>query len=277
MKDALIVSVLSLMPRKTGARAMGALARRPLSKLMTRAFVRLYGVDMSEAQAPAASYTTLEALFTRTLRKGARPIDDTPNALVSPVDGRCAAVGKTQNGCIDLAPGRQLDIAKLIGQQFDDELDVAVLYLSPKDYHRVHIAREGEIVRWRYVPGTLWPVFPAAVRKVDGLFSRNERVVVEQDTTEGPLWSVLIGAFGVGRITLSACDIVTNAGRDATEANLAPAMSVDRGEELGVFHLGSTVVLAAPRGRWRLTGQPGEVVRVGRTIGTVTPQLTGPV
>lgn len=276
MKDALIISALSLIPRKTGARAMGAMARRPLSKLMTRAFVRVYGVDMSEADAPASSYKTLEALFTRALREGARPIDDAPNALVSPVDGTCAAVGRTENGRIDLAPGRQLDIVKLIGQPFEDELDVVVLYLSPKDYHRVHVAREGELVRWRYVPGTLWPVFPAAVRKVDGLFSRNERVVVEQDTTEGPLWSVLVGAFGVGRITLSVCDIVTNTGRDGTTAALTPAVGVDRGEELGVFHLGSTVVLAAPTGRWRLTVQPGEVVRMGRTIGTVTPQLTGP-
>lgn len=266
MKDALIVSALSLMPRKSGARAMGQLARRPLSRLVTRAFIRTYGVDMSEAQKELAAYPTLEALFTRRLRDGARPIDSAEDSLVSPVDGRCAAVGRTTDGHIDIAPGRTLDLAALIGEPLDDELDVAVLYLSPKDYHRVHVAREGDLVRWRYVPGTLWPVFPAAVRRVDGLFSRNERVVVEQDTTEGRLWSVLVGAFGVGRITLTTTDLVTNTGGEASEAAFESVVSVNRGDELGVFHLGSTVVLAAPADRWRFTVAADDVVRVGRPI-----------
>ena len=276
MKDALIVAALSLVPRKTGARTMGRIARRPLSRWFTRAFIRAYGVDMSEASEPLSAYPTLEAMFTRQLREGARPIDEASDALVSPVDGRCAAVGPTVNGCIELVPGRTLDLAALLGHELDGELDVAVLYLSPKDYHRIHVAREGSLTHWRYVPGTLWPVFPAAVRKVDGLFSRNERVVVTHDTSEGPLWSVLVGAFGVGRITLSTCDIITNTGLAGTDAAIEPPKLAERGAELGVFHLGSTVVLAAPRGRWRFSVQPGDVVRMGRTIARTAPLLTGP-
>jgi hypothetical protein len=92
------------------------------------------------------------------------------------------------------------------------EQDVFVLYLSPKDYHRVHVPREGLARRWRYLPGTLWPVFPAAVRQIDGLFAKNERLVVHCETTDGALQVVLVGAFGVGRITASVAPIVTNVG-----------------------------------------------------------------
>jgi phosphatidylserine decarboxylase len=273
VKDALIVSALSVLPRKTGARAMGWTARRRVSRLVTRAFVRAYGVDLGEAAEPIGAYPTLEALFTRRLRPDARPVDDAPGAVVSPVDGRVAAAGRTDGGRIDVAPGRPLDVAALLGEG-PGEWDVAVLYLSPKDYHRVHVAREGLATAWRYLPGTLWPVFPAAVRRVDGLFSRNERAVVRQETDRGPLWTVLVGAFGVGRITLSVCDLVTNTGGRAAHAALRPPVPLRRGEELGVFHLGSTVVLAAPPGTWRLTVAPGEVVRVGRAIGQAAPALT---
>ena len=268
MKDALIVSALSLVPRKTGARAMGAAARRPLSRLLTRAFVRAYKVDMSEAAEPITSYPTLEALFTRTLREGARPIDDAPQAVVSPVDGRCAAVGRTVDGRLPLTDKRQLDLRDLLGPLAPaGELDVAVLYLSPKDYHRVHVAREGALRAWSYLPGTLWPVFPAAVRRVDGLFSRNERVVVEQIEGDQRWYSVLVGAFGVGRIALHPAELITNTGAAGAHRTLDPVVPLDRGAPLGVFHLGSTVVMAAPAGQWELTVRPDEVVRMGRRIG----------
>lgn len=266
MKDALIVSALSLVPRNRAARGMGWLARSAPSRWVTRAFVAAYGVDLSEAEGELADYPTLEALFTRTLKPGARPVDEDPDALVSPVDATCAAVGTTVDGAIEVAPGRPLELGPLLGEDLDGERDVAVLYLSPRDYHRVHVAREGQAVRWRYLPGTLWPVFAAAVRRVDGLFARNERLAVRIETSEGPLDVVLVGAFGVGRITTPLCALVTNAGAEGTSAPLDPPISLTRGAELGTFHLGSTVVLAAPVGRWRWTVQAGEPVRVGRTI-----------
>ncbi len=272
MKDALIVSALSVVPRKRGARVMGRVARSRVSRWLTGAFVKAYGVDLGEAEHDRAAYPTLEALFTRRLKPGCRPVDPDPAALVSPVDGRCAFVGPTTNGAIEVAPGRPLELAALLDEPIDGERDVVVLYLSPRDYHRVHVPREGRATRWRYVPGTLWPVFPAAVRRVTNLFARNERVTVRVETAQGPLDVVLVGAFGVGRITLSVCDLITNSGGARSHGALDD-VPLERGAELGVFHLGSTVVLVAEPGRWRFTVAPGEAVRVGARIGHAPPQL----
>jgi phosphatidylserine decarboxylase len=269
VKDALIVSALSLLPRRHGARTMGWMARQRASRAIVRLFVKAYGVNLDEADGTLADYPTLEALFTRTLKDGVRPIHDAPDAMVSPVDGTVAAVGRTTNGKIELAPDRFLNLADLLGEPVDGELEVAVIYLSPKDYHRVHVPREGIATRWRYVPGTLWPVFPAAVQRVKGLFSRNERVVVHTVTSAGPVDVVLVGAFGVGRITVSVCDIITNTGGAAAYAKLETPVSLRRGAELGVFHLGSTVVVSAPAGRWRWSVTKGQSLLQGEAIAEI--------
>lgn len=266
MKDALLVTALSVVPRRRCARLMGWVARTRASRALTRWFVRAYDVDLGEAEGTLDDYPSLDALFTRALRPGSRPVADASDAVVSPVDGRVAAVGRTTAGRIALTPHQELDLASLLGQPVDAELDVLVLYLSPHDYHRVHVPREGELVRWRYTPGTLWPVFPAAVRRVRGLFSRNERLAVTVETDRGPLEVVLVGAFGVGRITLEACPVVANAGGAGGEGPLA--VSVGRGDHLGTFHLGSTVILAAPVGAWTWGVAPGATVRVGERVGS---------
>lgn len=268
MRDALIVSVLSVLPRNLFARWMGATARTGISRALTRVFVQAYGVDMSEAEHGIEHYDSLDSLFTRRLAEGARPVDPAPDAIVSPVDGTVAWVGTTEGGQFEVAPGRSLSVPDLLGEAAPGEHDVAVLYLSPKDYHRVHVAREGTAVRWRYVPGTLWPVFPAAVRTVDGLFARNERVAVHTTTTAGPLVSVLVGAFGVGRIELAFADMLTNTNGSACEQRTDVPLT--RGGDLGVFHLGSTVVLVAPAGTWRWTSSVGDSVRMGQRLGTTS-------
>jgi len=265
MKDALIVSALSLVPRNRGARAMGWFARTGLSRWVTSLFVRVYGVNLDEAAGELADYPTLEALFTRTLKPGARPVDDGEGVMVSPVDGRCAYVGPSTEGRIEVAPGRWLPLGELVGRNLDGEHDAVVLYLSPTDYHRVHVPCDGDGVHWRYVPGTLWPVFPAAVRRIDGLFARNERLAVELATAAGVVDCVLVGAFGVGRISIEGVDLLTNTGGEAADGPYARA--VRRGDPLGVFHLGSTVVLVTEPGRWTWSVQPGDVVRMGRSIG----------
>lgn len=267
MKDAVIVSLLSLTPRKRGARTMGWFARTKASRMLVRGFIRAYGVDLSEAEHPVSAYPTLEALFTRALKPGARPIADAPAAIVSPVDGAVAYVGRTVGGTVEVAPKRPMAIADLLGEPVDGERDCVVIYLSPKDYHRVHVPREGDLTRWRYVPGTLWPVFPGAVRRVKKLFEKNERVTVTLHTDQGPLHVVLVGAFGVGRITLSSCDLVTNSGGKASTGSPVPPPHLKRGDELGIFHLGSTVVLVAPPGRWRFSAKVGDKVRMGVAIG----------
>ncbi|HMV66367.1 MAG TPA: archaetidylserine decarboxylase, partial [Myxococcota bacterium] len=245
MRDVLIVSALSLVPRRAAARCMGVMARTGLSRLGASAFVRAYGVDLSEAA--EADFPTLEALFTRRLRPGARPVDPSPEALVSPVDGVAAWVGTSRDGRFELLLGQVHDLAALLGAPCDGEREVAVLYLSPRDYHRVHAPYDGRVTRWRYVPGTLWPVFPAAVRRVRGLFARNERVVGRLAGADLELDVVLVGAFGVGRIEVGWADLLTNTGAGAREGEVD--WPVGRGGELGVFHLGSTVIVVAPAGR----------------------------
>jgi phosphatidylserine decarboxylase len=272
MKDALLVSALSLVPRNHGARAMGHVARSGASRLLTRAFVWAYQVDLSEAEGRFEDYPTLEDLFTRRLRPGVRPIDPAPDALVSPVDGRCAFVGRTERGEILVASGRTLSVPELLGQPASErELDVVVLYLSPKDYHRVHVPREGTARRWLYVPGTLWPVFPAAVRRVHNLFARNERVVLGVETDGAELAVVLVGAFGVGRITVEVTDLVTNTGGQRASGEVS--VPLVRGSELGTFHLGSTVILCSEPGRYEFSVEAGDRVRVGERIGRCAPRV----
>lgn len=268
MRDALVISALSVIPRNRFAWLMGWFARTRLSKAITRWFVRSYGLNMDEAQGTIDDYPTLESLFIRRLKPGMRPIDPTPNILVSPVDGTVAWVGVTENGEFDIAPGRPLNVSALIGEKHEGEADVAVIYLSPKDYHRIHSPCEGEVSRWSYVPGTLWPVFPGAVERITGLFARNERVVAHLETDNGPLDVVLVGAFGVGRMSLEWTDLLTNTGGKACTRHPEPAPKLERGGDLGAFHLGSTVVLVAPKGTWDWQREVGASVRLGEPFAT---------
>lgn len=266
MRDAFVVSLLSVLPRTRLAYVMGWLARTGLSRLAVRLFVRAYRVDMDEAEHPLGAYPTLDALFTRRLKPGARPIATEPAALVSPVDGTVAFVGTTEAGRFLVAPNRTLSVSDLLREPVEDERDVLVLYLSPTNYHRVHCPREGVVTRRRYLPGTLWPVFPGAVARVDGLFARNERMSVSLETSAGPLDVVLIGAFGVGRIGLAFDESVSNDGLPASTRSYEPPVPLARGAELGVFHLGSTVVLICKPGTWRFTVRQGEAVRMGEQV-----------
>lgn len=246
---------------------MGWFARSGISRLIVRVFVRVYGLNMDEATAPVESYNSLEDLFTRTVKEGARPIDPSPDALVSPVDARVAAVGISKDGRIPLSTDRHLDLSNLFETPLDEERDAIVLYLSPKDYHRVHVPREGQITHWAYIPGTLWPVFPAAVRRVKGLFSRNERALIRIQSDIGQIDVAMVGAFGVGRMTLACCDLITNTGGEASQQRLEAAVHCSAGDELGVFHLGSTVVLMTPKAQWKWCVKPGDVVQMGQAIG----------
>lgn len=262
MRDALVVTALSILPRNRLAALMGWFARTRLSRWLTGLFVWAYGVNLAEAE--PGPYPTLDALFTRRLRPGARPIDAAEDALVSPVDGAVAFVGDTDGGRFEVAPGRTVRLDQLLGEPVVGERQVCVLYLSPKDYHRVHVPREGRLTRWRYVPGTLWPVFPGAVARVEGLFARNERVVAAIATDRGVLHAVLVGAFGVGRIEVAWSDLLSNAGAGPRDEEADVALA--RGADLGVFHLGSTVILVAVPGAWRWEVRAGEAVRMGTRI-----------
>jgi len=226
-----------------------------------RAYARASGADLSEAAQPPETYATFNAFFTRRLREGARPIAGGEGVVVSPSDSRLSAIGPVPpNGRLEQVKGSSYSIEALLGSAEDGapfrRAVHATLYLSPAMYHRVHSPVDGRVRAWRYVPGRFFPVNGAGVRSVPGLFTRNERVAIFVDTeAHGPVAVVLVGAANVGRMSLAFTDLVTNRGRPAERVVPPQPVPIRRGDELGAFNLGSTVVL--------LVGDPGLVAAAG--------------
>lgn len=271
MKDALIVTALSVVPKNSAARGMGHLARLRLPAWLHRfivtRFVRKYRVDLSECEGGIDDFASLADFFVRALKPGVRPIDPRPEVLCSPVDAVVHTVGTIEGGAYAQAEGAYASVAELLGRDSAPEYEggsFAILYLSPRDYHRVHTPCAGTVRRLRYLPGQLWPVFPVATRRVEGLFGRNERLVFEIDSDFGTVVEAMIGAFGVGRMSTTVDPLITN--QSGPAQNLELQATVERCGELGRFELGSTVILVLPPGQVEWTIRPGEAVRLGRPI-----------
>ena len=275
MKDGLIISGLSLLPRRWVSRMMGVFGRTRFPGWFRTQFLRWYvghyGVDLEEAAEPLSAYPTIVDFFTRALKPGARPICSAEDSLVSPADAKVYALGTIIDGRLPQAPEMDYAVSDLLaGDSRYDGGEFAVLYLSPKDYHRVHSARGGEVLSYRYRRGALWPVFPAATRKVRDLFARNERLIVEQRSPGlGEFSSVLVGAFGVGRMKAVFTDLVTNTSATSCDSVLDPTFAIGRGEEIGRFEMGSTVILILPAGSVSWEVAAGSDVRVGQRIAKV--------
>lgn len=276
MNDALIVTLLSVVPKGLGSRLQGLGARTGLSRQLIRWYAQRYGVNLEEMEGVPEDYATLQDFFVRPLKPGQRPIDPAPDALVSPCDARVYTFGTlTAQGQLPPEAGLPLDAHALVDDPSYAGGGFAVLYLSPRDYHRVHHPLDGQVIATRYLPGALWPVFPEATRRIPNLFAVNERVVVTvEHPAAGPVAVVLVGAYGVGRMSLSFDALVTNQGGAATARVYSPPLPARRGEELGRFNLGSTVILITRPGAVQWALERDAVVRVGQRIGTlagVTP------
>ena len=273
MNDSLVVSLLSVEPKNRGARLMGAGARLRLPafahRLLLRWFVNKYRVDLTESEGTIDDFDSLAEFFIRRLKPGMRPIDPEQGILVSPADAKAHTFGRVENGMFLQSDGRPASVGTLVGEEHAARFeggDYAVLYLAPPDYHRVHAPASGTLLAMDYRPGTLWPVFPAASRKVDQLFGRNERLVFHMDTPAGRIATVMVGAFGVGRIGNEFDSRITNSGQPSGEQAVDPPRDVERGGELGRFELGSTVILLCEPNRVKWELEPGQVTRVGRRI-----------
>ena len=273
-------SVSRAMARLADARLRPSVLRR-----LINGYIRLYRVDMSEVAEPIESFATFNHFFTRRLRDGARPIARGAGLVVAPADSKVSSVGNLpKEGRLDQIKGRSYSIEALLGSAEDAALFAAgvhsTLYLSPSMYHRVHSPVGGTIVAWRYIPGRLYPVNSLAVRHVPGLFAVNERVVVLIETKDhGRVAVVLVGAANVGRISLAFTTLMTNTGGAANYQLLASPIAIARGEELGAFNLGSTVVLliADPRLRAAPGVAPGDLVRMGQPLFTRDDSPSPPV
>lgn len=245
---------------------------RTLRVAAIRTYARAYGVDLEEAALPPAAYPTFNAFFTRRLRDGARPIETASEVVVSPSDSRLSSIGRVPaDGRLDQVKGETYGVDALLGSAQDAARfragQHATLYLSPAMYHRVHSPVDGEIVAWRYLPGRLFPVNAAGVGSVPGLFTRNERVVVSVETlAHGSVAVVLVGAANVGRISLAFAELVTNRGYAPGSFQPPAPIPIRRGDELGIFHLGSTVVLLVADPGLVPAARAGEPVRMGRAL-----------
>ena len=267
-----------ILPKRAMTERAGTIASMQggtLTTAMIRSFVRRYGVDMSEALNPdIASYTTFNDFFTRALKPGARPLANAD--LICPVDGAISQFGAMDRNQIMQAKGHHYLTTELVGgdEALASEFDhgsFATLYLSPKDYHRVHMPCEGRLMRMIHIPGDLFSVNPTTARGVPGLFARNERVVCVFETpTRGPFVLVLVGATIVGSVGTVWHGIVTPPRwREARQWDYGDQSIVLRkGDEMGRFQLGSTVVLLFRKGELTFNPEwaPARPIRLGEMM-----------
>ncbi|TMN35375.1 archaetidylserine decarboxylase [Pseudoalteromonas sp. S2755] len=277
--DKLKIAMQYALPKHAVSRLVGKLAAAEAGALTTKLiklFIKQYKIDMSEAlHEDPAHYKTFNEFFTRPLKPGIRPLAEDSNILAHPVDGAISQLGDVVDGQIIQAKGHNYSLQTLLGGKEEDVAPYvggkfATIYLAPKDYHRIHMPVDGTLRKMIYVPGDLFSVNPLTAQNVPNLFARNERVVAIFDTEIGPLSMVLVGATIVASIeTIWAGTVTPPAGRDVFTwtypAEGDNAITLKKGEEMGRFKLGSTVILAWGANKAEfLDGQnPETVTRMG--------------
>jgi phosphatidylserine decarboxylase len=267
-------------------RLLSTLARRlaysdspRLKQWLIETVTRRFGVDLSEAAQPdPRAYPTFNAFFTRALKPGVRVPDPDPRALLMPADGRISQCGRIDNGRIFQAKGQSFTAAELLGDEAAAEPFAnglfATVYLSPKDYHRVHMPWAGTLRETVHVPGRLFSVGPDAVRTVPRLFARNERLACHFDTDFGPMAVVMVGALLVSGIeTVWSGEEVPEYGdaitvRDYRTGDEGEPITLERFEEMARFNYGSTVIVLLPAGVAELAGglSAESPVKLGQTL-----------
>ena len=241
-------------------------------KLLTK----IYGINISEAaDENIENYPHFNAFFTRELKPDARPIDNSPDSWVSPADGLISQSTHIEGNKIIQAKCHTYTLEALVGGDIEyakkfQNGEAAVIYLSPKDYHRVHIPVDSKLLSMTYVPGDLFAVNPSTVRLVDGLFARNERLVIRFESEKSPYCLIMVGAIFVGSMETVFQGKVTPDYEptiqhwDYTDGNI----SFSKGEEIGRFNMGSTVVLLAPEGQLPELGKirPDTPIQMGQHL-----------
>jgi phosphatidylserine decarboxylase len=273
---------LALLPHQLLSRLVRSVTRWQtggFKNRLIRLFIRHFKVNMDDAEARGAEdYSDFNHFFTRALKPAARPFPDDPLAIVSPVDGRVSQAGDITAGRLLQAKGRDYSLAALLG---GDSRQVALfrngrfatLYLSPRDYHRIHMPCPGKLLETTYIPGRLFSVAPHTTRAIPGLFTRNERLVCLFETPTGPMALIMVGAIFVScmetvwsgivnpRMAMSLQKTVCNqSGNQAVE--------LQRGEEMGRFNMGSTVIIlyGPDRVEWVDSLNAGQPVQLGQII-----------
>jgi phosphatidylserine decarboxylase len=254
--------------RRALSRTTGWLADRtlprPLRAPVYRGYARATGADLAEVRLPLAEHPSLGAFFVRRLKEGARPIARDPALFVSPVDGTVQSLSPLERGSLLQAKGKPYSVRELLGGDEDPELEGGfswTIYLSPRDYHRIHAHEDCRLTRAHWLAGSLYSVAPEVLAR-RMVLSVNERVALRLETPRGAFWLVLVGATNVGRMRV----VGLATGR---EGALEPPLPFARGAELARFEMGSTIVLLAPRGLCAPLAElrEGQSVRLGQPIG----------
>lgn len=280
----LFVAIQYVLPQHLLSRAVGWLAEteiEPLKNLVIRAFARYFKVNLAEAkQSEPEHYPCFNAFFVRELKEGARPLCSAADAIACPADGRISECGDIDCGRLIQAKGKDFELSALLGG--DEHLSqlfaggkFATIYLSPQDYHRVHMPLDGKLEQMIHIPGRLFSVNAATTDLVDGLFARNERVVCLFETAAGPMAMVLVGAMICASIETTWAGLVTPQRREIRKLHYPDStgeIHLAKGSEMGRFKLGSTVILLfGPDAlRWQKKLAFGERVWMGEDIGRLT-------
>jgi len=281
MTDKLFVGLQYILP----ARLIGALVHRLarsrrvwLKNALIRSFSRLFAIDETEMTAARATdYPDFNTFFTRELKPGVRPIDTDPHVVCSPADGTVQQAGTIAHGRLLQAKDMSFTAARLLDatpaqiEPFDGGAFLTI-YLAPHNYHRVHAPLDGKLRRSHFIPGTRFSVNRVTANAIPGLFARNERVACLFEGDHGPYWLVFVGAMNVASISTAWDGEIVGGGhpvRKTFDAGSAP--SYRKGDYLGHFNLGSTVILLFPRDvvRWNPSLQPLDALTVGCGIGTL--------
>ncbi len=284
IRDRVAIDSVRLAPKRLYSGAVGWGARRrlprPLRAPVYSAFARAVGARLDEVELPLADYPSFGSFFARRLRPGARQVADGDGVVIVPCDGTVAAVGTATGGHLIQAKGKGYDLARLVvDRELASRLEggsYVTIYLAPRDYHRVHCPVDADLCGYDYVPGTLFPVNPFFSKHIENLMTVNERIVLPLSGAIGAMAVVMVGAAGVGNITLCHPQVEARELRAAQthrRVRLHETVAVSRGDELGAFQLGSTVILVFEPGRVELDDlSPGRILYFGESIGRARRQ-----
>ncbi|MFT6878791.1 MAG: phosphatidylserine decarboxylase [Granulosicoccus sp.] len=271
---------LLVLPHHALTRVVYWLTRRE-SRFTTnviKKFAAVFNVDMNDAIDPNLNnYKTFNAFFTRALKGDARPIAEGDNEIASPADGRVSAMGDIHDARVFQAKGRDYSLLTLLGGDGDATERLGngrftTIYLSPKDYHRLHMPLGGRLIKQTHVPGRLFSVGPHTVKTLPNLFTRNERVIAQFETEHGLMALVLVGAMNVAAIETVWDGLVTPPQKAAMSSKGYADQNIQlkKGEEMGRFNMGSTIiVLLENPAAWRVDMQAGDAVRMGQFLGQI--------
>ncbi|MEX1215639.1 archaetidylserine decarboxylase [Saccharospirillum sp.] len=278
VKDRLFIASQYLVPHHTLSRLIGALAESewgPLKRRFINTFAKHYQVNTSEAERPnLGDYRNFNDFFTRSLTPDARTFPDDAQTLGSPVDGNVSQAGTITDGRIIQAKQQSFTVTELLGGDAEQarrykDGEFATLYLAPRDYHRIHMPCDGTLLRTTFVPGRLFSVNGTTAEAVPRLFARNERLVCEFETERGRMVMVLVGAMIVASIETTWAGVVAPMRRQIQHLNYNnPQLTFSRGEEMGRFRLGSTVVMLFEPNTltWNESISPGEPIKLGQPL-----------